>query len=104
MAIAASHNATGVILYSDPSDSAVEGMDNVYPKSWWLPPTGVQRGNVRMASGDPLTPGYPSTGNHCNFKKNYSTCVCFICGRLQGETLNYEKFYICIHFTWSELS
>lgn len=59
--IAASYNATGVILYSDPKDYAAEGVDKVYPDTWWLPPTGVQRGTVYDSNGDPLTPGYPST-------------------------------------------
>ena len=59
--IASQYNATGVILYSDPNDYAAEGVDKVYPDTWWLPPTGVQRGTVYDDNGDPLTPGYPST-------------------------------------------
>ena len=62
MNIATSYNATGVILYSDPKDYAAEGVDKVYPDTWWLPPTGVQRGTVYYGEGDPLTPGYPATG------------------------------------------
>ncbi len=54
-----------MILYSDPADYALDGESNVYPSSWWLPGTGVQRGNVfdgdaTGAKGDPATPGYPS--------------------------------------------
>ena len=53
--------AVGLILYSDPADytSATDG--RVYPESEWLPPTGVQRGNVVTRKGDQLTPGYPAT-------------------------------------------
>ncbi|ELU09884.1 hypothetical protein CAPTEDRAFT_160163 [Capitella teleta] len=54
----------GLILYSDPSDYAASSSSSgaPYPASWWLPPTGVQRGNVKMSSGglgDPSSPGYP---------------------------------------------
>ena len=51
--------AAGIILYSDPHDYAHRDTHNFYPDSWWLPPTGVQRGSVCI-KGDPLTPGQPS--------------------------------------------
>ncbi len=52
--------ALGMILYTDPANYA--SGDSTYPKSWWMPPDGVQRGTVMDGEGDPLTPGYPSTG------------------------------------------
>ncbi|XP_041467594.1 putative N-acetylated-alpha-linked acidic dipeptidase [Lytechinus variegatus] len=54
--------AIGVILYSDPADYAIDEDVAVYPDGWWLPDTGVQRGNtfVSDAKGDPVTPGYPA--------------------------------------------
>ncbi|XP_022258162.1 glutamate carboxypeptidase 2 homolog, partial [Limulus polyphemus] len=54
--------AVGVILYLDPAEVALEGTDpdHVYPKSWWMPETAMQRGSVYTSDGDPLTPGYPS--------------------------------------------
>jgi len=55
----------GMILYTDPSDYAHGGLSDVYPDSWWMPGTGVQRGNVKKSHsgiGDPLTPYYPSIG------------------------------------------
>ena len=58
-AFAQQYGAVGLILYGDPSDYA-KG-DSVYPNSWWLPDTGVQRGSLFMM-GDPQTQGYPSTG------------------------------------------
>ena len=54
----------GLIIYSDPADCALDGTErsNVYPATWWMPPEGVQRGNVVTRKGDQLTPGYPATG------------------------------------------
>ena len=63
MHIAASFGAIGLILYSDPADYSLNSNVDVYPDSWWLPGTGVQRGTLYTGTdGDPLTPGYPSTG------------------------------------------
>ncbi|XP_048242021.1 N-acetylated-alpha-linked acidic dipeptidase 2-like [Haliotis rufescens] len=53
------YGAVGIILFMDPGDYA-KG-DNFYPESMWLPPTGVQRGNIVMIKGDQATPGYPAT-------------------------------------------
>lgn len=58
--IAAQFNASGLILYTDPADFNINGFNNTYPHSWWLPPEGVQRGTVG-ADGDYLTPLYPAT-------------------------------------------
>jgi len=53
-----------MILYSDPADYVLlTNAEDVYPDSWFLPGSGVQRGNVKVSSGglgDPLTPGYPA--------------------------------------------
>ncbi|EDO42629.1 predicted protein [Nematostella vectensis] len=56
------NGAVGVILYSDPSEVACEGLDKVYPLYNWMPSTGVTRGNIKTThySGDPLTPGRPA--------------------------------------------
>ncbi|KAK7069650.1 N-acetylated-alpha-linked acidic dipeptidase 2, partial [Halocaridina rubra] len=56
-------NATGVILFSDPRDVALEGVEpmEVYPNTFWLPGSGMQRGGTYTIKGDPLTPGWPST-------------------------------------------
>ncbi len=58
--LAAECGAAGAILYNDPADSAPEGENQTYPKTWWLPPSGVQRGNLRTVKGDPLTPDVPA--------------------------------------------
>ena len=59
------------MLYSDPADYAVDGVEQVYPNSWWLPDTGVQRGSLNV-NGDVLTPGYPSTGSVSLNRKKWS--------------------------------
>ncbi|KAL9983851.1 hypothetical protein ACROYT_G006092 [Oculina patagonica] len=52
--------AAGVLLYSDPADYSPEGMNNTFPKTWWLPGTGTQRGTIGRTNGDPLTPLLPA--------------------------------------------
>lgn len=60
------HGAVGLILYSDPADYALDNENRVYPDTWFLPGTGIQRGNVVTVKGDPLTQGYPAKGDYCN--------------------------------------
>ncbi|KAK3101043.1 hypothetical protein FSP39_000512, partial [Pinctada imbricata] len=59
---AAKAGAIGVILYSDPTEYGVccEGI-KPYPETFYLPLTGMQRGNIILKKGDQTTPGYPST-------------------------------------------
>ena len=54
--------AIGVILYSDPEQVAPNGTDpdSVYPNTVYLPPSGIQRGSVMEAEGDPLSPTWTS--------------------------------------------
>ncbi|KAH7443677.1 hypothetical protein KP509_02G045700 [Ceratopteris richardii] len=63
VSIATKAGARAVIIYSDPQDFAGGGNSGFFPNSEWLPPSGVQRGTVFRGSGDPLTPGWPSTPN-----------------------------------------
>ncbi|KAL4238328.1 hypothetical protein ACF0H5_003039 [Mactra antiquata] len=58
--LAQRRGAIGVILFSDPQDVTSGDIKQVYPKDWWLPPSGAQRGTVYIGDGDPLTPGYPA--------------------------------------------
>jgi hypothetical protein len=55
----------GVILFSDPNDVAVNGTspDKVYPNTFFLPGSGIQRGSTFLGEGDPLSPLYPSVEN-----------------------------------------
>ena len=58
---AANYGAKAALLYSDPADYAKAGGDpeNTYPKTAWLPASGVQRGSLYTfpGNGDPQTPG-----------------------------------------------
>ena len=63
--MAEEYGCAGLILYTDPWDYNLGGQDSAYPDSWWMPASGVQRGNVKTSSsgiGDVLTPGYPAIG------------------------------------------
>ena len=57
--------AIGAILYNDPADYAPFGItpNQTYNQTWFMPPSGTQRGSAYTSDGDPLTPFYPSTGN-----------------------------------------
>lgn len=57
---AANFGCSGAILYSDPAEVAADGISDVYPKTFWLPGSGIQRGTVGMENGDPETPTWPS--------------------------------------------
>ena len=62
---AAEFGAKGLIIYSDPADYTVDNELAVYPDTWYLPGTGVQRGSLHIFQGfggDPLSPGYPAYG------------------------------------------
>ncbi|XP_076040569.1 N-acetylated-alpha-linked acidic dipeptidase 2-like [Oratosquilla oratoria] len=63
--------AKGIIIYSDPQDVALEGEgpEEVYPNTFWLPGTGIQRGGTYLGDGDPLTPGWPSTDEAYRLKE-----------------------------------
>ena len=58
------NGAIALIIYSDPADYAKLGVHKTYPEYEWLSSDGVQRGNLWMLKGDPLTPGYPATGKN----------------------------------------
>jgi len=52
----------GLVIFMDPSSVAMEGTDeaNVFPNTFWMPGTAVQRGSLSLSDGDPLTPNWPS--------------------------------------------
>merc|ERR1719167_2037780 len=54
-----------LIIFSDPMDVAQDGADpeHVYPNSFWIGGTGVQRGSLSTIDGDPETPNWPSVEN-----------------------------------------
>ena len=54
--------AIGVIMFSDPQDVTSRGgnASQVYPNSFFLPESGIQRGTTKLTIGDPLSLGWPS--------------------------------------------
>ena len=65
--LAQQFGCAGLILYTDPWDYNVGEQHHTYPDSWWMPESGVQRGNVKSSAsgiGDMLTPGYPAIGEY----------------------------------------
>lgn len=63
--------AVGAILYNDPADYAPFGINpnQTYNQTWFMPPSGTQRGSAYTSDGDPLTPFYPSTGTSMKINK-----------------------------------
>ncbi len=57
-------------MYTDPAEVAVQGTtpDKVYPNTFFLPGSGVQRGSTFLGEGDPLSPGWPSVENAYRLK------------------------------------
>lgn len=55
----APYGVVGVLVYTDPydiNDGLMSDVNETYPHSWYLPPTGVERGSFDTHYGDPLTP------------------------------------------------
>ncbi|XP_034026864.1 aminopeptidase NAALADL1 [Thalassophryne amazonica] len=55
---AALYGIVGVLVYTDPldiNDGIISG-NETYPFSWYLPPSGVERGSFKTNYGDALTP------------------------------------------------
>ncbi|KAM4771971.1 aminopeptidase NAALADL1-like [Rhinophrynus dorsalis] len=59
---AARFGVTGVIIYTDPKDinDGNSNAGDTYPSSWYMPPSGVERGSFKENFGDQLTPYYPA--------------------------------------------
>ncbi|XP_047237823.1 aminopeptidase NAALADL1 [Girardinichthys multiradiatus] len=56
---AAAFGVVGVLVYTDPldiNDGFMSDTNETYPHSWYLPPTGVERGSYNKDFGDLLTP------------------------------------------------
>ena len=62
VALAEACGAKGVVLFNDPEDYGPVSNDELFPKTWWMPRDGVQRGSLKDTKGDPLTLGYPAKG------------------------------------------
>uniref|UniRef100_A0A7N6FF24 Uncharacterized protein n=1 Tax=Anabas testudineus TaxID=64144 RepID=A0A7N6FF24_ANATE len=56
---AAPYGVIGVLVYTDPldiNDGLMSDINETYPHSWYLPPSGVERGSFNVQFGDMLTP------------------------------------------------
>uniref|UniRef100_A0AAR2KP82 Aminopeptidase NAALADL1 n=1 Tax=Pygocentrus nattereri TaxID=42514 RepID=A0AAR2KP82_PYGNA len=56
---AAPFGVVGVLVYTEPydmNDGLMNDNNETYPNSWYLPPSGVERGSYTSDFGDPLTP------------------------------------------------
>ncbi|KAG7221273.1 hypothetical protein INR49_017338 [Caranx melampygus] len=56
---AAPYGVVGVLVYTDPldiNDGLMSDINETYPYSWYMPPSGVERGSFNGQYGDLLTP------------------------------------------------
>lgn len=63
---AAPFGVIGVLVYTDPgdiNDGKMSDTSETYPHSWYLPPSGVERGSFNTDFGDLLTPYLAAKGN-----------------------------------------
>lgn len=63
---AAPYGVIGVLVYTDPldiNDGYMSDTSETYPHSWYLPPSGVERGSFNGQYGDMLTPYLAAKGN-----------------------------------------
>lgn len=54
----AKFGVVGVLVFTDPYDinDGISDESETYPHSWYLPPSGVERGSYNIDFGDLLTP------------------------------------------------
>lgn len=55
-----------MLVYTDPldiNDGLMSDVNETYPHSWYMPPSGVERGGYATNYGDPLTPYLAAKGN-----------------------------------------
>ncbi|XP_011367277.1 N-acetylated-alpha-linked acidic dipeptidase-like protein [Pteropus vampyrus] len=74
---AAKYQVAGVLVYTDPADiNDGHSLPNeTFPYSWYLPPSGVERGSYYEYFGDPLTPYLPA--NPSSFRLDPATASGF---------------------------
>uniref|UniRef100_A0AAR2LXB8 Peptidase M28 domain-containing protein n=1 Tax=Pygocentrus nattereri TaxID=42514 RepID=A0AAR2LXB8_PYGNA len=66
---AAPFGVVGVLVYTEPydmNDGLMNDNNETYPNSWYLPPSGVERGSYTSDFGDPLTPYLAAKSNLCS--------------------------------------
>lgn len=63
---AAPYGVLGVLVYTDPldiNDGLMSDVNETYPHSWYMPPSGVERGSFTSHFGDSLTPYLAAKGD-----------------------------------------
>lgn len=66
---AAPYGVVGVLVYTDPldiNDGRMSDENETYPHSWYLPPSGVERGGYATDFGDLLTPYLAAKGEEAH--------------------------------------
>ena len=68
-------------MFSDPQDVAARGVNasEVYPNSFFLPESGIQRGSTILAPGDAMSPGWPSLEGAYRLTEEEAKPTCPIC-------------------------
>lgn len=72
---AAPFGVIGVLVYTDPfdiNDGMMSDENETYPHSWYLPPSGVERGSYTSDFGDLRTP-YLAAKRNCPLICMYNT-------------------------------
>lgn len=62
---AALYGVIGMLVYTDPedvNDGLMSDINETYPHSWYMPPSGMERGTFKTILGDLLTPYMPAKG------------------------------------------
>uniref|UniRef100_A0A671X0V0 Aminopeptidase NAALADL1 n=1 Tax=Sparus aurata TaxID=8175 RepID=A0A671X0V0_SPAAU len=75
---AAPYGVIGVLVYTDPldiNDGLMSDINETYPHSWYLPPSGVERGGFSTHYGDLRTPYLAAKGNHTDFAVVFLLCL-----------------------------
>lgn len=97
----------GVLVYTDPldiNDGLMSDINETYPHSWYLPPSGVERGSFNTQFGDLLTPYLAAKGNHCLTATTALNAVilgCFILQRRPTESQR-QILRISLPFQYSQ--
>ena len=84
---AALYGVIGVLIYSDPlvvNEGLMSDINETYPHSWYMPPSGVERGSFHEQYGDELTPYLAAKGDQWlvynmvhNIMETYSSALFF---------------------------
>ena len=69
-----------------PADYSPAGINYTFPKIWWLPGTGTQRGTVALGDRDPLTPMLPAIDGIYRLNRNETNTL----ARIPAQVITYN--------------